>query len=298
MRASVRRAGPGDAGPLAEMLREFYSYHSSMLGGRPIRREEGEKLAREALADPRSSVLLAEEGGEIVGFARIQEHEGAIFLREIYVRPGLRRRGVGSALLSACEGEAADRWGRGDLYLSVVPANLGALDFFLARGYDFLNTLELTRWEGGADSEVVLLGRRLGVRLGRAASTPPGLLRGMEARVRPGEFCVARCRRRPGSAFAVVDDGKEITVVAPCGELEESGCGPTDVERGYRILTFEAELPFDLVGFMAAVSGALAAEGVSLLALSSYSTDHVLVRSGDLDAAERALRRLGMKVSR
>ena len=57
-------------------------------------------------------------------------------------------------------------------------------------------------------------------------------------------------------------------------------------------------LPFGLVGFIAQVSGALAAEGISLMALSSYSTDHVLVKNKDLERAAAALERLGLRIDR
>ncbi|MCU0243554.1 MAG: ACT domain-containing protein [Acidobacteria bacterium] len=55
-------------------------------------------------------------------------------------------------------------------------------------------------------------------------------------------------------------------------------------------------LPFSLIGFMAAVSGALAEAGVSLFAVSAYTTDHVFVKDAKLDVAVKALEKLGMAV--
>ena len=57
------------------------------------------------------------------------------------------------------------------------------------------------------------------------------------------------------------------------------------VERHYRAISFEIDLPDGLIGFMAAISGALAGAGVPLLAVCGYARDHVLVREEQLDAA-------------
>jgi uncharacterized protein len=61
------------------------------------------------------------------------------------------------------------------------------------------------------------------------------------------------------------------------------------VERPYRLISFEADLPPDLVGFMALISTALAEAGVPLLALCGFARDHVLVREADLSRAEAAI---------
>jgi hypothetical protein len=56
------------------------------------------------------------------------------------------------------------------------------------------------------------------------------------------------------------------------------------------------ELPFELVGFLAAVATALAEVDVSVFVVSSYATDHVFVREDDLPAAVRRLEELGCEV--
>ena len=61
------------------------------------------------------------------------------------------------------------------------------------------------------------------------------------------------------------------------------------VERPYRLISFEADLPPDLVGFLALLSGALAEAGVPLLALCGFTRDHLLVREADLSRAEAAI---------
>lgn len=57
------------------------------------------------------------------------------------------------------------------------------------------------------------------------------------------------------------------------------------VERPYRVVSFEIDLPPDLTGFLAFISNALAAESVPILAISGFSRDHLLLREADLDRA-------------
>jgi hypothetical protein len=64
------------------------------------------------------------------------------------------------------------------------------------------------------------------------------------------------------------------------------------VERNYRAISFEIDLPDGLVGFMAAISGALAGANVPLLAVCGYTKDHLLVREEYLEVALQALEML------
>jgi len=116
----------------------------------------------------------------------------------------------------------------------------------------------------------------------------------VRVKVHEETFAVAKVDRVPENFFAVVDYNG-LTAVVPENELEK--LERLECERGFRLLTFEAELPFDLVGFMARVSAALAEKDISILVFSSYSTDHVLVRDKDLDQALNALREIGFEVS-
>ena len=69
-----------------------------------------------------------------------------------------------------------------------------------------------------------------------------------------------------------------------------------DARPGWRLLTVRGPLEFDLTGVMAALAGELAAAGVTLLAVSTYDTDHVLVQAVELDRAVKALREAGHDV--
>jgi uncharacterized protein len=63
------------------------------------------------------------------------------------------------------------------------------------------------------------------------------------------------------------------------------------VQTPFRVISFDLDLPADLVGFLAVASRALAEAGVPILAICGYSKDHILVREAHLDRALVALNR-------
>jgi hypothetical protein len=118
--------------------------------------------------------------------------------------------------------------------------------------------------------------------------------KGMKVIVWKETFAVAKSRKPIEDAFAVIQDKKEITVIAEQSKI--NGEDVIEAKGGWRILTFDTVLPFDLVGFLAKISRALAEENISILAISSFSTDHILVREKDLDRAIEKLESLGFSV--
>jgi uncharacterized protein len=116
--------------------------------------------------------------------------------------------------------------------------------------------------------------------------------------VRPGEYTAIRLPKGPAPqieatglvSITSTEDG--VSVVCP-----STAAPPSDDARpGWRLLTVRGPLEFDLTGVMAALAGELAAAGVTLLAVSTYDTDHVLVRATDLTRAVKALREAGHEV--
>ncbi len=69
-------------------------------------------------------------------------------------------------------------------------------------------------------------------------------------------------------------------------------------ERGFCRLTVRGPLEFSLVGVLASLTAPLAEAGVSLFSISTFDTDHVLVRETDLDRACAALEAAGHRVAR
>jgi hypothetical protein len=55
-------------------------------------------------------------------------------------------------------------------------------------------------------------------------------------------------------------------------------------------------LPFGLIGFLAQVSKVLAEENISMLVISVYSTDHILIKEKDLPRAIKKLESMGLVI--
>ena len=119
----------------------------------------------------------------------------------------------------------------------------------------------------------------------------------------PGEYAIARLpvgERVPRTLLDGTSDGLvsvtrtavELSVVCPVGLLPDEA----DSEAGWRVLSVRGPMPFTLTGIIAALSSELAAAGVALFSLSTFDTDHVLVRDADLRRAVTALRAAGHEV--
>jgi hypothetical protein len=112
------------------------------------------------------------------------------------------------------------------------------------------------------------------------------------ARLDPGAPLPEWASPGEGELHAVVRAAGEVTVVCAAARV------PDDVraERGWRALAVAGPLDFALTGVLAALAVPLARAGVSIFAVSTYDTDHVLVRSDRLAEAVAALRAAGHRI--
>jgi len=112
---------------------------------------EYEKLAHEVVADegalratlfgarPAAEVLIAERGGEAVGFALFFTSystflaKPGLYLEDLFVRPAARSHGVGGALMAACAKLCIER-NYGRFEWSVLDWNEPALKFYRSLG--------------------------------------------------------------------------------------------------------------------------------------------------------------------
>ena len=109
-------------------------------------------------------------------------------------------------------------------------------------------------------------------------------------------FVIIKSKKPYPNAFANIIDKNETTVI-----IEQSKYNDEDVieiEKDWKILTFDMVLPFGLVGFLAKVSKVLADEKIPIFAVSAYSTDHILVKEKNLTRAEEKLKGLGCVVEK
>ena len=91
--------------------------------------------------------------------------------------------------------------------------------------------------------------------------------------------------------FMIFRDPREVTLLLQEDDLLRIRHVARDarVERGFRMLTFDLELPWNVVGYLAQVTEILAAAQIPVGALSSFSRDHILVKQEDLGKALRVL---------
>lgn len=92
--------------------------------------------------------------------------------------------------------------------------------------------------------------------------------------------------------FAMVRTADELSVICPEDEVREG----THAEHGWRVLQLDGVFAFTEVGVLAALLQPLAHAKIGILAASTFNTDYVLVKGGQLQAAIQALRDAGHTV--
>lgn len=125
--------------------------------------------------------------------------------------------------------------------------------------------------------------------------------------VRPGEYAIARMDPaaelpvglfdRAGDALvSVTRSGSELSVIGPASLWASDA--PQRCDAGWRLMSVRGPLAFTLTGIIAALASELASAGVALFSLSTFDTDHILVKDADLDRAVGALQAAGHEVYR
>jgi len=104
-------------------------------------------------------------------------------------------------------------------------------------------------------------------------------------------FAVIKSKRVYSEAFVNIKDKNEITVIIDQEKYNEEDA--IEIEKGWKVLTFNMILPFELTKFLSKISQSLASENISPLVISAYSTDHILVKEKDLHKAKEKLEHLG-----
>lgn len=96
---------------------------------------------------------------------------------------------------------------------------------------------------------------------------------------------------RGTTPFMLLRDEREVTLLLDESDWRTMRHAARDarVEGGFRLLTLDIELGWDVVGYLARVTGILAAANVSVGALSAFSRDHLLIKQDDLGTALRIL---------
>jgi ribosomal protein S18 acetylase RimI-like enzyme len=147
---AAHRAGRSDSVALVEIVDLDPGHHDAALAlwqeaglTRPWNDPRADLLR--ALEGPASTVLAALDGDLLVGTAMVGHdgHRGWVYY--LAVRAADRRRGIGRALMAACEDWVQSR-GVPKIQLMVRAGNAEAVGFYAALGYE--------------DGDVLVLGRR------------------------------------------------------------------------------------------------------------------------------------------
>jgi hypothetical protein len=92
----------------------------------------------------------------------------------------------------------------------------------------------------------------------------------------------------------IVREGGETTLLVPEDSVATvlARYPGARVERGLRWIRFEVVMAWELTGFLALVTGALARAGIPLGAVCGFSRDHLFVSRSHAARAEEVLERL------
>jgi GNAT superfamily N-acetyltransferase len=149
---TIRPADPGDVPLILRFIRELAEYER--LAHEVVASEDG---LRETLFGPRpyAEVVIAEVGGEPAGFALFFHNYSTflgrpgMYLEDLYVRPEMRGRGTGRALLAHLARLAVER-GCGRLEWWVLDWNEPAIRFYRALGAQPMDDWTVFRVAGDA----------------------------------------------------------------------------------------------------------------------------------------------------
>jgi GNAT superfamily N-acetyltransferase len=149
---NLRPAARADVDEIVALIRDLAAYERLADQCHPDRDALAEHLFGAA---PSAEVVLAEDGGRVVGFAlfftsysTFQTKPG-IYLEDLFVRPEARGRGFGAALLAHLAELAITR-GAGRLEWSVLTWNEPAIGFYERLGAERLH--DWTRYRLSGDS--------------------------------------------------------------------------------------------------------------------------------------------------
>ncbi len=142
MNVQLRAATPSDAAALAALETELFGPDAWSLA-----------LVTAELENPGSRIVVAEQGGLVVGYASTRRTGDVVDLLRIGVVPALRRSGLATQLLGRAEEEARGGFAQA-VMLEVSTANEIALAFYTARGFTQVD-LRPGYYKDGADALVL-----------------------------------------------------------------------------------------------------------------------------------------------
>jgi GNAT superfamily N-acetyltransferase len=205
------------------------------------------------------------------------------YIEGLYVDADVRQKGVGRQLVQAAESWARSR-GCSEMASDTEVENAESQRAHAALG--FQETARLVHFRKRLDGEphaeevadvppltLTVLNDSLAVcRLGADDPVPTWAL--------AGRFC------------SITRTADELSILCRQNAVPEG----VRCERGWRCLRVAGVLPFSAVGVLASLAAPLAEAGISLFAVSTFDTDYLLVKAGDLARACETLRNAGHSI--
>lgn len=99
---------------------------------------------------------------------------------------------------------------------------------------------------------------------------------------------------KEGVFWSATRTTEELSLVIPEDQVQKGW----QVERGWRCLKVLGKFDFEVTGVLSALSATLAFAGISIFVVSTFDTDHILVRDEDLDRACKVLTANGHQVKK
>lgn len=94
--------------------------------------------------------------------------------------------------------------------------------------------------------------------------------------------------------WSITKTENEISIIIKEEELDSN----LKAERGWRYLKVNGPLEFNLYGILVSIANPLANQKISIFAISTFSTDYILIKEEDLDKAISVLRGEGFVVTK
>ncbi len=95
-----------------------------------------EDQLRAAIADPAQTIILAEQGGALIGCVQVSDKgNGLAYLGMLTVDATLQAKGLGRRLIDQAERLARDRYGADRMEMTVIVQRAELIDWYQRRGY-------------------------------------------------------------------------------------------------------------------------------------------------------------------